>query len=116
MALAEGSEFGGQAPSPGAPLPHGTFGVCGLSHSRREVGARASRPPPSHRPAAAPQYEVVLASPGRGAAAAAAAAGGSLRESPGVARRPRFSPARPGLEAFLQPRGRGSDTKTLCGQ
>lgn len=67
------------------------------------MGARARRclPPVSRRrwSTAAPQYEVVLAAPGRGVAVAAAAPGGERG-------------ARPGLEAFFpKPRGRGCDTK-----
>lgn len=103
-------------PAQGLPSPTALWGVWIISSP--QGGGRARRPPASlppprrRRPAAAPQYEVVLAARGRGAAAAAAAARGALREPPGAARRTRFPPARPGLEAFLlQPRGRGCATK-----
>lgn len=116
--LARGSEVWGQAPPPrGSPPPTALWGVWIISSPQGGGRARrppASLPPPRRRwPAATPQYEVVLAARGRGAAAAAAAvAGGALREPPGEARRTRFPPARPGLEAFLlQPRGRGCATK-----
>lgn len=117
----KGRRFGARPPAPGSPPP-GTFGGVWIISSPQGGGRGrrlpASRPPPRRRrPAAAPQYEVVLAARGRGAAAAAAAALGALREPPGAARRTRFPGARPGLGAsLLQPRGRGWDTKILCGQ
>lgn len=102
------SKSGGQTPSPGLPSPTALLGGVDylIPAGRWERAPAACLPPVSRRrwSTAAPQYEVVLAAPGRGVAVAAAAPGGPLREPPGA--------ARPGLEAFLfKPRGRGCDTK-----
>lgn len=80
----KGRSLGARPPVPGLPSPTALLGGVDylIPAGRWERGRAARLLPvsPRHRPAAAPQYEVVLAAPGRGAAAAAAAAGGSLRE------------------------------------
>lgn len=97
------SKSGGQTPSPGLASPTALLGGVDylIPAGRWERAPAACLPPVSRRrwSTAAPQYEVVLAAPGRGVAVAAAAPG----EERG---------ARPGLEAFFpKPRGRGCDTK-----
>lgn len=101
LGFGRGSAVGGRAP-PGDPLPHGTFGGCGLGHPRREVGARLRSPGGAGPRAAAPQDEVVPAAPGPGAAAAAAGAGGALREPPRG--RGRASPRRRAARLFFSSR------------
>lgn len=110
LGCGRGSEAGARAP-PGAPLPHGTFGGCGLGHPRCEVGAR---PPVSRRRRPARGSPAVWGGAGRSQPWRGRCGGGccgAAEGDPGAARG-RASPRRPGREAFLlQPRGRGCDTE-----